>query len=168
MMNKAVLLLGGNMGNRFHNLETACKMLQSEAGSIVKASSFVESEPWGFDDSRYFLNQVVVLETRFSPEDLLLKLHEIENELGRKRTGKQYSSRTMDIDILYFNTDVVDSEALTIPHKHLHNRLFTMLPLAEIEPDYVHPVFGKTNRELLAACEDKSKVKLLNGERVTL
>ena len=160
-MNKVILLTGGNAGDRFDFLNQAKNDIRNKIGEIVKESAIYESVPWGFESEQDFLNQVIIITTEYSPTEVLHKCQEIENELGRIRKSKQYSSRTIDIDILFFNNEIVDLPDLTIPHKQLHKRRFTLEPLAEIAPDYIHPVLNKTIVEILKNCRDSSEVKKL-------
>jgi 2-amino-4-hydroxy-6-hydroxymethyldihydropteridine diphosphokinase len=157
-LNNAILSLGGNLGNRLDNISQAMGHIEKQIGNIKRYSSVYESEAWGFETEDRFLNVVVVVETALSPETLLQKAQEIETLLGRTRTGTGYASRTMDIDILFFNEEIINTPTLTIPHPLLHERRFVLLPLYEILPDKVHPVLRKTIAELLAECEDEGEV----------
>ncbi len=158
-MNQAVLLLGCNMGDRINYLNLAIKALEEEVGKISNRSSIYESEPWGFDCKTSFLNQVLLIETTSPAEFLLKQIQSIETKLGRIRTKKGYEARTMDIDILFYNDLILDTERLKIPHPELHSRRFTLLPLAEILPLKVHPVFKKSLKKLLMECDDNLWVK---------
>ena len=160
-MNNTYLLLGGNLGERFTLIEKAKNLLREKLGSIIKASSFYETEPWGFEADKNFLNQVILVETGHSAEKVLDICLSIETELGRERKSDSYSSRTMDIDILFFNDEVIKSKDLTVPHPKLHQRRFTLEPLAEIASGYFHPALKKTILELLQQCKDDSEVKKL-------
>lgn len=159
-MKEAVLLLGSNLGPRSRKLDDACNLIDKHAGKITKHSSVYESEPWGFQDENKFLNQVVFIETQMEPVALLRTLQNLEDELGKVRTSQEesYSSRIIDIDILFYHNEIIETRELTIPHQLLHRRKFTLLPLSEIAGDLVHPVFNKTIRQLLAECPDDSKV----------
>jgi len=157
-MNETILSLGGNLGNRLDNISQAMGHIEKRIGNIKRYSSVYESEAWGFETEDRFLNIVVVVETALSPETLLQKAQEIETLLGRTRTGTGYASRTMDIDILFFNEEIINTPTLTIPHPLLHERRFVLLPLHEILPDKVHPVLRKTIAELLAECGDEKRV----------
>ena len=131
-------------------------------GKIVAKSRLYESEPWGFKSEHWFLNQVVKIETALSPDDLMKELLEIEKELGRDRSvpHEGYVSRPMDLDILYFGNEIIDTQMVKAPHPRLHERRFTLLPLCDIAPDYVHPVMKKTNLQLLDECQDAGKVNI--------
>lgn len=157
-MNKVYLLIGGNLDNRFNLLETATKKISNKIGPVLKVSSIYETAPWGFEAEQNFLNRVVVVSTEFSPNVLLSKCLEIESEMGRVRVPGEYASRTMDVDILFFNDEVIHEKDLVIPHERLHERKFTLEPLVELDPDFVHPVFKKSLTKLLLECEDNSEV----------
>ncbi|MDR3134313.1 MAG: 2-amino-4-hydroxy-6-hydroxymethyldihydropteridine diphosphokinase [Prevotellaceae bacterium] len=157
---EAVLLLGGNQGDCAGLLRQARGLLSQQAGKIVQQSSLYESEPWGFSSPDWFTNQVVEIETTLSPQQLLSITQQIEKTLGREKPqGARYASRTMDIDILFFDKEIIDTPELIIPHPRLHERLFTLLPLDEIMPDMEHPVLKKTIRALLQACEDAGRIR---------
>ena len=158
-MNRVFLLIGGNLGDRFSLLMQAKSQIQQELGLIENKSSIYETAAWGFESENYFLNQVIIISTDFKATEVLKICQEIENNLGRTRGSDQYTSRTMDIDILFFNDEVVDLSELKIPHLQIHKRRFALEPLAEIAPDYVHPVLNKTLQQLLKDCSDNSEVK---------
>ena len=156
------VLLGSNLGDRELLVNQASKMIGERCGKIVAKSRLYESEPWGFKSEHWFLNQVVKIETALSPDDLMKELLEIEKELGRDRSvpHEGYVSRPMDLDILYFGNEIIDTQMITAPHPRLHERRFTLLPLCDIAPDYVHPVMKKTNLQLLDDCQDVGKVHI--------
>lgn len=155
-MNSAYLLLGSNLGDRFALLQGARKEISSTVGKISKESSVYESEPWGFHSDNKFLNQVIRIETELRPIELLTEILRIESKLGRNRIGeKGYTSRLIDIDILFYNDEIILEEKLTIPHPKIPDRMFTLLPLFEIEPYLIHPVSGKPVADLLKECKDK-------------
>lgn len=158
-MHQLFLGTGGNLGNKQVNFDKVYKHIQNELGTILKCSSVYESTPWGFDSNNLFWNQVLWVETLLSPIEILNRIAKIEAKFGRKRTGEVYTSREMDIDILYFDDLVLDTETLTIPHPQIANRLFVLIPLAEIAPDLVHPVLQLSGVEMLNVCEDKSEIK---------
>ena len=149
---RVYLGLGTNSGNRQDNLQRAIEALSLALGLPAACSSFMESEPWGFESKNSFLNCVVAFDTHLSPTELLCTTEDIERRLGRtkKSIGGQYSDRTIDIDILFYGNKVIKSERLTVPHPLLHLRNFVLLPLHEIAPQLRHPAMGRTIEELLA------------------
>lgn len=153
------LLLGTNIGNRNKNLERAREMLVSNMITIRKESNIYETAAWGKEDQESFLNQVIEVETGKSPQRMLFIANMIEKEMGRERFEK-WGSRLIDIDILYFNDITFETEDLKIPHPEIQNRRFTLTPMAEIAPDFIHPVLGKTQTELLEVCEDQLEVSI--------
>jgi 2-amino-4-hydroxy-6-hydroxymethyldihydropteridine diphosphokinase len=163
-MNISYLLIGGNQGDRQVQLAAARAHLEAAAGTIRQASSLYETAPWGKTDQGWFLNQALALETETDPATLLRTVLRIEEEMGRIRSEK-YGARQIDIDILFFNDAIVADEAiagepgLVIPHPEIPNRRFVLEPLNEIAPGYIHPVLGRSVRELLLACTDPLEVK---------
>ena len=155
------MLTGGNMGNRIHYLSGAKKEIGDHCGPVVHASSIYETEAWGKEDQEPFLNQVLCIQTRLSPEDLIAGIFRIEEGFGRKRE-ERFGPRLIDIDILLYNDLVVDHPGLTIPHPRMQRRRFVLTPLAEIAPDKVHPVLKKSIRTLLKECDDPLKVNKIN------
>ncbi len=166
MLHKAYILLGSNRGNRPEMLKQATELIEKQAGKITASSSVYETAPWGFFDEKFFLNQVLCVETLLSPYDLLDALLRIETLIGRTRHGNNYISRIIDIDILFFGNHIINQEHLTIPHPRLHKRKFTLLPLAEIAAGFVHPVFRLTVGDLVLRCTDSSEVNLFFPEPV--
>ena len=154
------LLLGGNKGNRLKILEDAKSAIVEQIGVIARESSIYETEPWGFKDDQLFLNLLLKVKTEMAVEQILLKLQNIENQLGRQRTSIKWSNRIIDIDILFYDNLVVDRQDLTIPHPRLHQRRFALTPLNEIAKDLIHPSLGKSMKTLLEECEDDQAVTL--------
>ncbi len=160
-MNQAILLLGGNLGNRKLLLIEAISKIEKRCGKVIKKSKIYESEAWGFETDNNFLNQALAIETNMHAFDLLLELQQIEKELGRTVKTKQnqeYSSRLIDIDILFFNNEIIDIKGLTIPHPRMHLRKFTLNCILDIAPDYIHPVMNTTIKNISNDCTDKTKV----------
>ena len=158
------VLLGSNLGDRQLLVNQACRMMEERCGKIVAKSRLYESEPWGFKSEHWFLNQVVEISTSLSPDELMDTLLLIEKELGRDRSTPHegYVSRPMDLDILYWGDGLIaDGQHVIVPHPRLHLRRFTLLPLCDVAPDYVHPILKKTNRQLLDECQDQGIVKML-------
>jgi 2-amino-4-hydroxy-6-hydroxymethyldihydropteridine diphosphokinase len=161
--NIVFILLGGNIEPRVKLMEKARLALGQKLGNLLEASSIYESEAWGFKTDTDFYNQVLKVATIKDVNTVLEIAMEIETKLGRQRDENGgYAKRTMDIDILYFNTEIIDKKNLTVPHPRLHLRRFTLLPLSEIAPDFVHPLMGKSNEYLLKVCNDKGNVRKLD------
>ena len=157
-MNNAVfLLLGTNLGDLGDNLAAAIHHIGERVGKIVRASSHYRTAAWGKTDQPEFCNQVIEVETFSTPEEVLTQVLAIEALLGRERKEK-WGERLIDIDILYYGDRIVQSPGLIIPHPHLQNRRFTLVPLCEIAPEFIHPVLLKTNSELLEQCPDQLAV----------
>jgi 2-amino-4-hydroxy-6-hydroxymethyldihydropteridine diphosphokinase len=156
-MNKAYLLIGGNMGDRLVNLKEVINQLNDTAGSIEQASSIYETAPWGNTQQPAFLNQALLLSTSYNANELLKIALSIEAKMGRIRSIP-LGPRIMDIDIIYFNNEIIKTKQLTIPHPHLSKRNFVLIPLVEIAPHYIHPLLNKKNSILLAESTDESLV----------
>ena len=127
---------------------------------LAERSSAYTSEPWGFEADEWFLNVLLVVETELEPDDLMDTLLEIEKDLGRVRHPEKegYSSRTVDLDILYYGNRIIRTEKVTAPHPKLHLRRFALLPMCELVPDFLHPEFNLSQKQLLDSCSDPSKV----------
>ena len=157
-MKRIFLLTGSSIEPRLVHLEKAVNEISLRVGTLVKKSSVYESEPWGFKAESAFLNQVIVVNSDKLPDEVLDELLSIERKMGRTRVGKGYSSRIIDIDILYYNDELINQENLVIPHPRIHMRRFTLEPLVELAPGFIHPLLNKTNEELLNDCNDLVKV----------
>jgi len=128
-------------------------LLEKRVGSVQGESGIYETEAWGKMDQPSFLNAVILLDTQLAPEPLLFEILKIEEDLGRVRFEK-WGERIIDIDILYYNSEVIELHNLVVPHPQLENRRFTLEPLVEVSPEFVHPVLQLTNRKLLEKCKD--------------
>jgi 2-amino-4-hydroxy-6-hydroxymethyldihydropteridine diphosphokinase len=157
-MNNAYLLIGGNMGDRKSHLSDARKNIEEVCGRIVAQSGIYETAAWGLENQSAFLNQVLLVQTGLTAQDLLQKILSIEEALGRKRDVK-YGPRIIDIDILFFNDEVIKTEGLTVPHPEMQARRFVLQPLAEIAATKIHPLFHKSVAQLLNDCPDKLAVQ---------
>lgn len=157
-MTSIFLLLGTNLGDRHRNLLRAKELLMEGGMDILASSSIYETQPWGKEDQPWFLNVLLEVRTTLKPEVLLLKCQEVEEELGRTRIEK-WGERIIDIDILYYYDQVIDTRRLTIPHPEISNRKFTLFPLVELAAFVNHPVLNQNHMTLLAACEDPLEVK---------
>lgn len=151
MNNRNVAIaLGSNMGNRLEMLRAALKKLES-AGFDIKAKSRVwETRPWGITDQTHFLNMCIIAQSELDALDMLHCLKKIEQCIGRKE-GERWGPRLIDIDIVLIENETVSQPELTVPHPHMHERRFVLVPLAEIAPDMINQNLGKTVQELL--CE---------------
>ncbi len=164
-MAQVFLSLGSNKGDRLKYLEKAIILIQNKTGKIVKISDIFESKSWAYEDNDY-LNALIEIETDLSPEELLKKTQKIEKELGRNtktytKNGKTvYSARTIDIDIIFYDGKIINSEHLTIPHPLMHLRRFVLFPMTQIAPDFIHPVFNEKIETLYIRCEDDNPIKL--------
>lgn len=161
-MNTVYLILGTNKGERFRNLELALQLLEEKAGKIRICSGIYVTAPWGNPDQDDFYNQVICLDTELEASSLLERALMIEEELGRKRDGQKWMARSMDIDILFFNEEVIATKELNVPHPHMQDRRFVLMPMTEVAGELRHPILKRTMRELLSDCPDTLNVKLLN------
>ena len=164
MPHRAFIAIGSNLGDRKENYREACDKLGALPKTrIVKASSLYESEPLG-DAKTWFVNAVVEVETEFQADQLLKQLQAIEAAMGRKRVkGKRWGSRIIDLDILFFDKEVIAKRNLKVPHPELQKRKFVLIPLSELAPQLIHPKLNVTVSELLANLKDTKKVHLLRA-----
>jgi len=154
------LLLGSNLGDRRAYLDQAIKHIETNIAPVVNRSSVYETQSWGKTDEPDYLNQVIKIKTGMPAHDILEKILRIEQVMGRKREEK-WGSRIIDIDILFYGQEIIDDEALTIPHPELHKRLFTLVPLDEIAPDFIHPALQKRIFQLKSELKSDLHVKKL-------
>ena len=157
-MEDVFLGIGSNLGDREENLAQARGSIEAFA-RIEAVSPVYETDAWGFEDQPAFLNQVIHIKTSLSSQALLKRIKRIEKDLGRKKSFR-WGPRLIDIDILFFSNHVIESASLTIPHKELHKRTFVLVPLADIAPDFVHPVFNQTVSALCDTLADLEGIKL--------
>jgi 2-amino-4-hydroxy-6-hydroxymethyldihydropteridine diphosphokinase len=152
------ILLGSNLGNRQENLDRARQEISRSVGEIITASSVYKTAAWGNTHQPDFYNQVIEIHSDINSKKLILDTQLIEQKMGRTREEK-WSPRIIDIDILFYGDSVISSENLTIPHPEIANRRFTLLPLAEVAPDFTHPVLKKSVLQLLEDCKDDLPVE---------
>ncbi len=145
------------MGNRIELLSKAEEKIHNDIGRIIKKSKIYESTPWKVDGQSNYLNQVIKIDTELDPLNLLRKILLIENDLGRKRLEK-WGERLIDIDILFYNDSILETPNLCIPHKHLHERNFVLIPFNDIDAEWIHPKINKSISQLLTDCSDNSNV----------
>lgn len=164
MKHKVYLGLGSNLGNKTKNLQKAKYEIMEQIGKILKIADLYETEPWGFENKNWFLNTVVEVETAFNEIETLKKCLLIEKKLGRVRSTQKntYLSRIIDIDILFFDSKIINLPELCIPHPHIQNRNFVLFPLADIAPEFIHPKLRKTVKYLLQTCKDTTQIKKIN------
>ncbi|WP_300749375.1 2-amino-4-hydroxy-6-hydroxymethyldihydropteridine diphosphokinase [uncultured Alistipes sp.] len=167
-MARAVLLMGGNLGDVKDRLLCAQQLINSRIGAVLRCSHCYVSAPWGFEAPQPFMNQVVIVSTDHTPQELLAQIHRIERELGRNRaseavekaaTGQRYVSRPIDIDILFYDDAVISTPELTIPHPGIAEREFVLAPLCEVMRDRRHPVLGRTMGELREILKNGAPVR---------
>ena len=158
MMNIVFLGIGGNLGNRLKTLGNCRNLIEKHCGKIFKVSKIYETEAWGIHDQPAFLNQALLLQTNFSVTQLMTCILNVEKKLGRIRKEK-FGPRLIDIDIIFFNSEIFSNSLVTVPHPEMHKRRFVLIPLAEIAELLLHPVLQKSCFELLSDCEDELIVK---------
>ena len=158
-MHSLYLLLGTNLGNRIENLNKAFKLIEKKMGTISACSSIYETSAWGFESQNIFYNQAIKVITLLSPESSLKKALSIEKEMQRSRDGIKYCDRIIDIDLLFYNHDIIQSETLTVPHPLMHKRMFALKPMEDLDKLYIHPIKKKTIKELIQICNDNLLVK---------
>lgn len=161
-MPKVYLLLGGNLGDRLAYLQQASASINTHVGQVVRQSKVYQTAAWGKTDQPNFLNQVLEVQTELRPELVLQRVNSIEQELGRKRL-EHWGARVIDIDILFYDDLVMQTQRLSIPHPQLHLRRFTLLPLFELAPDLEHPLLQQSIKLLLEQCPDALDVQVFEG-----
>ncbi len=161
-MNEVYLGIGGNLGDRLQNIRTAIELISDRIAIPKKTSSVYMSEPWGFEHAKHFTNAVVMLITDKSIDDIFKIITSIELEMKRVRSNSGYQGRTMDIDILFYDSNIIESDSLIIPHPKLQDRLFVLMPMCEIAGEFEHPIFRKNINTLLQDCKDTGKIRILN------
>ncbi len=159
-----VLQLGSNLGNRSGNLHKACLLIVESIGPFESVSSIYETAPWGYDSKNRFLNQCITVWSVRDPGSILERIHLIETKLGRQGRSIDYIDRLIDIDILFYGDMVLSRPDLQIPHPKIQDRRFSLVPLAEILPDFEHPTFRKKISTMLSECLDKGEVKRIETD----
>jgi 2-amino-4-hydroxy-6-hydroxymethyldihydropteridine diphosphokinase len=161
-MNKVYLLLGANMGDVRRNIVVALLEIEKHIGTIVAISNIYKTAAWGITNQPDYLNQGIVVDTNFSSTEVLAKALAIEQALGRIRDNKKWEARLIDIDIIFFNNEIIDLPNLKIPHPYMHERKFVLAPIAELNPNFIHPIFNKSIQYLFDNCSDKLLISKLD------
>jgi 2-amino-4-hydroxy-6-hydroxymethyldihydropteridine diphosphokinase len=164
LMNTAYLLLGGNKGNKLKNLQQAIEFITLKVGVIVNKSDVFVTAAWGNLNQPDFINQAISLHTSLSAADLLEQILIIEGQLGRIRSHEKWMERTMDIDILFYNDEIIDTPNLKIPHPFIQERKFALVPMAQIACGLIHPLLKKSIAQLTDECNDPLEVKALKHQ----
>lgn len=159
------LSIGSNLGNRLSNIEKSFKLITEKIGEIVISAPIYENPPIGFETNDLFLNTCIGIKTTLSPFEILYKTQEIEVELGRtnKNTTQSYSSRIIDLDIIFYDNLTIENENLTIPHKQFRKRKFVLTPLNNICPNYIDPISKLSVNHLHSICQDDSSLIEINS-----
>ncbi len=158
-LNIVYIGIGTNLGDKLNNIQLAYQHIQSEIGVISRKSNIYKTPPWGFESTEEFYNSVIKVNTFLEPEALLDELQKIEVHLGKRQTYSiGYSSRLIDLDIIDFNNKVIDTNRLSIPHSHLTERSFVLLPLFDVSPSWTHPKTKKTIQQLIRIIEKDMRI----------
>jgi 2-amino-4-hydroxy-6-hydroxymethyldihydropteridine diphosphokinase len=157
-MNKTYLLLGSNMGNSKKQLSKATGLIEKQIGKLLRQSSLYQTAAWGNTNQPDFLNQVIIVQTKLNAGQTMQAILSIEKKMGRIRTVKN-APRIIDIDILFFNKEIINDKELIVPHPQLQKRRFVLTPLNELSPNFKHPVIKKSIHRLFIHCPDKLNVK---------
>jgi 2-amino-4-hydroxy-6-hydroxymethyldihydropteridine diphosphokinase len=163
-MSDLFLSIGGNLGNRCQNLLMCIDQISKKIGHIEKVSSVYETQAWGFTAEQDFYNQVLWVKTELSVHEVLKFVLLIEENMGRVRNlakTQKYESRIIDIDILIYDNLCLSLDNIIVPHPHMHERLFVMMPMVEVAADYLHPYFNKSMKQVLETCTDLGRVTKL-------
>jgi len=157
-MRKIYLSIGSNKGNRYSFIKEALRLIQKDIGEVILISKIYETKSWGFQ-SDDFLNLCVLIKSELIPAELIIKLKNLEEKIGRERNNEKIEAREIDIDILFYSDEIVNHKDLIIPHQRLHLRNFVLYPLNDIAADFIHPILLKSVNELLDECEDNDTPK---------
>jgi len=165
-INIVFLHTGSNLGHRFENLLKANQLIEKHIGRIIQQSSWFETEAWGIREQPSFINQALCIRTHLSPMDLMNTILDLESKMGRVRVSK-WTERLIDIDILFYNQQVINEPPkLIIPHSRITERNFVMMPMAEIAPNFLHPIFNQTIQQLLNKSTDSLTAKKILAQPI--
>ena len=157
-MRKIYLSIGSNKGNRYSFIKEALRLIQKDIGEVILISKIYETKSLGFQ-SDDFLNLCILIKSELIPAELIIKLKNLEEKIGRERNNEKIQAREIDIDILFYSDEIVNQKDLIIPHQRLHLRNFVLYPLNDIAADFIHPILLKSVNELLDECEDNDTPK---------
>ena len=162
VQNQAILSIGSNQGNRLENIQKCIQLIQLEMGTVFSVSKLYESPSWGFESDSFY-NCAIAIHTHISAQKLLTGLLKIEKKLGRIRSSQEgYQPRIIDVDIVSFENDIINTATLVVPHPQMQKRLFVLIPMKDLQLEFIHPVLQKTTQELINICEDKSSCKVIS------
>jgi 2-amino-4-hydroxy-6-hydroxymethyldihydropteridine diphosphokinase len=157
--NQAILSIGSNQGNRLENVQKCIQLIQLEIGTVFSVSKLYETPSWGFESDSFY-NCVLAIHTSKSAQKLLSSCLKIEKKLGRIRSLHEgYQPRIIDIDVISFNNEIIQSANLIVPHPQMHERLFVLLPMKDLQLEFIHPILNKSTQDLIDSCNDKSSCK---------
>lgn len=155
-LHQVLISLGSNQGTRFENIEKAIRLIQKRVGFIIEKSKLYESPSWGFESDAFY-NAAIWIETEYNADEILNKILKIETDLGRFRSGNSgYQARIIDLDIIAFDNDIIQTSDLQIPHPLMQNRKFVLIPIRDLNPNWEHPVLKKNISYLIDNCPDNS------------
>ena len=157
-MRKIYLSIGSNKGNRYSFIKEALRLIQKDIGEVILISKIYETKSWGFQSDN-FLNLCILIKSELIPAELIIKLKNLEEKIGRERNNEKIEAREIDIDILFYSDEIINQKDLIIPHQRLHLRNFVLYPLNDIAADFIHPILLKSVNELLNECEDNDTPK---------
>lgn len=162
VQNQAILSIGSNQGNRLENIQKCIQLIQLEMGTVFSVSKLYEAPSWGFESDSFY-NCAIAIHTHKSAQKLLTGLLKIEKKLGRIRSSQEgYQPRIIDIDIISFENDIINTATLVVPHPQMQKRLFVLIPMNDLQLEFIHPVLQKSTQELITICEDKSSCKVIS------
>jgi 2-amino-4-hydroxy-6-hydroxymethyldihydropteridine diphosphokinase len=168
VQNQAILSIGSNQGDCLENIQKCIQLIQLEIGTVFSVSKLYESPSWGFESDSFY-NCAIAIHTHKSAQKLLSGILKIEKKLGRTRSLHEgYQPRSIDIDIISFEHEVINTPTLVVPHPQMQNRLFVLLPMNDLQLEYLHPILQKSTQDLIAICEDKSRCKVISDLELPL
>ncbi|WP_296142363.1 2-amino-4-hydroxy-6-hydroxymethyldihydropteridine diphosphokinase [uncultured Flavobacterium sp.] len=162
IQHQVIISIGSNQGERLENIENSIKMVHQEIGTVIRVSKLYETPSWGFESDAFY-NCALLVHTCKSSEEVLQGIFKVEEKLGRIRnSGEGYQARTIDVDIISFDEEIIATENLIVPHPRMQDRKFVLLPMKDLKTDFVHPILNKNISELIKDCEDDSECKIVS------